>query len=160
MCTYALSFQASYLDCLIRPGWKVDQNNRSHYLHSHVSFIYRVYRLDFSPLFAANLPLARVNHPIPIIKSDATLERFILHLHPINFFNSEEKITSEIYFTSQQIHVRCSKDQQDFHKNAVMKTELKISCVIAITIATNDECVSRKSIKRPWRDLQCLSTTL
>ena len=41
-----------------------------------------------------------------------------------------------------------------------MKTELKISCVMAITIATNDECVSRKSIKRPWRDLQCLSTTL
>ena len=41
-----------------------------------------------------------------------------------------------------------------------MKTELKISCVMAITIATNDECVSRKSIKRPWRGLQCLSTTL
>ena len=41
-----------------------------------------------------------------------------------------------------------------------MKTELKISCVMAITIATNDECVSRKSIKRPWRDLQYLSTML
>ena len=89
-------FQASYLDCLIRSGWKVDQNNRSHYLHSHVSFIYRVYRLDFSPLFAANLPLARVNHPIPIIKSDATHVRFILHLHHRNLFNNEEKITSDI----------------------------------------------------------------
>ena len=41
-----------------------------------------------------------------------------------------------------------------------MRTECKISCVMAITIATNDECVSRKSIKRPWWDLQCLSTTL
>ena len=30
-------FHASYLDCLIRSGWKVDQNNRFHYLHSHVS---------------------------------------------------------------------------------------------------------------------------
>ena len=89
-------FHASYLDCLIRSGWKVDQNNRSHYLHSHVSFIYRVYRLDFSPLFAANLPLARVNHPIPIIKSDATHMRFILHLHHLNLFNSEEKVTSDI----------------------------------------------------------------
>ena len=38
-----------------------------------------------------------------------------------------------------------------------MKTECKISCVMAITIATNDECVSRKSVKRPLWDLQYLS---
>ena len=74
--------------------------------------------------------------------------------------STAKKKSHQIYLTSQHIHVRYSKDQQNFHKNAVMKTELKILCVMAITIATNDECVSRKSIKRPWRDLQCLSTTL